>query len=120
MQNLKVLDLSKLLAIETLKWRKALVALGYHEIAVQLSKSGTSVGANISEAQKPESRKDFIHKIRIAQKELEETKFWLQSATNSGLIKPTPESKLILRLLTSKLKKIILTAKSNEAAMRTK
>jgi four helix bundle protein len=120
MQNLKVLELSRMLAVEALKWRKQLVELGYHEIAVQLSKSGTSVGANISEAQTPESRKDFIHKMKIAQKELEETNFWLQTATNSGLIKPTPESKLIIRLLTSKLKKIILTAKRNEAATRTK
>jgi four helix bundle protein len=120
MQHLKVLELSRMLAVEALKWRKQLVELGYHEIAVQLSKSGTSVGANISEAQTPESRKDFIHKMKIAQKELEETNFWLQTAINSGLLNPTPESKQIIRLLKSKLKKIILTAKRNEAAMRTK
>lgn len=44
-------------------------------VANQLLKSGTSIGANIHEAQNAESRADFIHKIKIAAKELEETKY---------------------------------------------
>lgn len=47
-------------------------------IARQLLKSGTSIGANIHEAQNAESKADFIHKMKIAAKELEETKYWLQ------------------------------------------
>ncbi|WP_430438068.1 four helix bundle protein [Polaribacter uvawellassae] len=46
-------------------------------ISGQLLKSGTSIGANIHEAQNAESKADFIHKIKIATKELEETKYWL-------------------------------------------
>ena len=46
-------------------------------IANQLLKSGTSIGANIHEAQNAESRADFIHKMKIAVKELEEAKYWL-------------------------------------------
>ncbi|CAG5085572.1 four helix bundle protein [Parvicella tangerina] len=46
-------------------------------IANQLLRSGTSIGANVSEAQNAESKSDFIHKIKIAAKELEETKYWL-------------------------------------------
>ena len=46
-------------------------------IARQLLKSGTSIGANVHEAQNSESRADFIHKIKIAAKEVEETKYWL-------------------------------------------
>jgi four helix bundle protein len=46
-------------------------------IANQLLKSGTSIGANIHEAQNAESRADFIHKVKIAAKEIEETKYWL-------------------------------------------
>ena len=46
-------------------------------IANQLLKSGTSIGANIHEAQNAESKADFIHKLKIAAKELEETKYWL-------------------------------------------
>lgn len=46
-------------------------------IANQLLRSGTSIGANVHEAQNAESKADFIHKIKIAAKELEETKYWL-------------------------------------------
>mgnify|MGYP005848655653 CR=1 FL=1 len=46
-------------------------------IANQLLKSGTSIGANIKEAQSAESRADFIHKVKIAMKEADETEFWL-------------------------------------------
>jgi len=46
-------------------------------ISKQLLKSGTSIGANIHEAQNAESAADFIHKMKIAAKELEETKYWL-------------------------------------------
>lgn len=46
-------------------------------IAKQLLKSGTSIGANVHEAQNAESKADFIHKIKIAAKEVDETKYWL-------------------------------------------
>lgn len=46
-------------------------------IANQLLKAGTSIGANIHEAQNAESISDFVHKMKIALKELEETKYWL-------------------------------------------
>ena len=46
-------------------------------ISRQLLKSGTSIGANAMEAQNAESKADFIHKMRIAAKESEETQFWL-------------------------------------------
>lgn len=42
----------------------------------QLLKSGTSIGANVREAQSCESRADFIHKLKIAHKEAEETEYW--------------------------------------------
>ena len=46
-------------------------------ISRQLLKSGTSIGANAMETQNAESKADFIHKMRIAAKESEETQFWL-------------------------------------------
>ena len=46
-------------------------------IAKQLLKAGTSIGANIFEAQTAESRADFIHKLKIADKEAKETEYWL-------------------------------------------
>lgn len=54
-----------------------LMATKKFAIANQLLRSGTSIGANAMEAQNPESRADFIHKIKIAAKEAEETQYWL-------------------------------------------
>lgn len=47
-------------------------------LSKQLLKSGTSVGAMIREAQNAESKDDFIHKLAIAQKECDETIYWLE------------------------------------------
>jgi four helix bundle protein len=52
-------------------------------IARQLLKAGTSIGANVHEAQNAESKIDFIHKFKIAAKEVEETKYWLVLCQNS-------------------------------------
>ena len=46
-------------------------------IASQLLKSGTSIGASVREAQNAESKPDFIHKMKIAAKETDETEYWL-------------------------------------------
>ena len=47
-------------------------------IGDQLLRSGTSVGANYEEAQGAESKKDFVHKLQIALKELRESFYWLK------------------------------------------
>lgn len=44
----------------------------------QLIKSGTSIGANVREADNAESKSDFIHKMGIAQKEADESIYWLE------------------------------------------
>ncbi len=46
-------------------------------IANQVLRSATSIGASVMEAQSAESRADFIHKLKIADKEAHETKYWL-------------------------------------------
>lgn len=50
----------------------------HFELSSQLIRSGTSIGANIREAQRAESSADFRHKLRIALKEADETKYWLE------------------------------------------
>ena len=50
----------------------------------QLLRSGTSIGANVHEAQSPESKADFIHKMKIASKEAVETEYWLILCKNSS------------------------------------
>lgn len=49
-------------------------------IANQIIRSGTSIGANVREAQNAESKSDFVHKMKIAAKEADETEYWLQIA----------------------------------------
>ena len=44
----------------------------------QLIRSGTSIGANVREADSAESRRDFVHKMKIALKEANETEYWLR------------------------------------------
>ena len=46
-------------------------------ISRQLLRSGTSIGSNSMEAQNAESKADFIHKMKVAAKEAEETQYWL-------------------------------------------
>lgn len=47
-------------------------------LSKQLLRSGTSIGANIRESKNAESPKDFIHKLHIAQKECDESLYWLE------------------------------------------
>ncbi len=56
-------------------------------IGKQLLRSGTSIGANIQEAQFAVSRKDFIHKMHISLKEARETRYWLLLIIKSGTSK---------------------------------
>ena len=57
-----------------------------HEIGKQVLRSGTSVGANTEEADAAESTEDFLHKLKIALKEAQETRFWLRNVRESGLL----------------------------------
>ena len=52
----------------------------------QLLRSGTSIGANIHEAQYAQGKKDFISKLEIAQKECLETEYWLELLFETGYI----------------------------------
>ena len=53
-------------------------------MANQLLKAGTSIGANIREAQNSESKADFIHKMKIAAKEADEAEYWLELCRQSA------------------------------------
>lgn len=52
----------------------------------QLLRSGTSIGANIHEAQYAQGKKDFISKLEIAQKECYETEYWLELLFETGYV----------------------------------
>ena len=61
----------------------------------QVLKSGTSIGANYREAQRASSKRHFISIIEIAQREADETLYWLELPAESGLVKRSQLTKLI-------------------------
>jgi four helix bundle protein len=109
----KILDLTlefSLLAIaycESLEEKKRFV------IANQLLKSATSIGANIFEAQNAESRADFIHKIKIAAKESEETKYWLTLCERAKSYSNPSELIEKRNIIEKVINRILGTAKKN-------
>lgn len=73
-----IVDLSFQFALNIISFCETLNNKGKKVISYQLLKSGTSIGANVREAQNAESKTDFIHKMKIAAKEADETKYWLE------------------------------------------
>lgn len=79
-------------------------------LSKQLLRSGTSIGANIEEAQAGQSRADFISKMSIASKEARETNYWLRLLRDSGTIEKQEvdsllmDSESIMSILTSIVK----------------
>jgi four helix bundle protein len=55
-------------------------------LSKQLLRSGTSIGANIEEANRAESKNDFIHKLAIANKEAGETAYWIRLLRDSSIL----------------------------------
>jgi four helix bundle protein len=68
-----LLEKSTELALQVVQFCDLLFELRKNEIARQLLRSGTSIGANIREAQQAESAADFLHKLRLSAKECSET-----------------------------------------------
>ncbi|MEI6644608.1 MAG: four helix bundle protein [bacterium] len=96
-------------AVRIIKLSEALPcsSAGQH-ICGQLLRSGTSPAPNYGEAQSAESRPDFIHKVKIALKELRETNVWLKIIVKTEMIKPT-EKLLPLLQETDELISILFT-----------
>jgi four helix bundle protein len=108
-----ILEKSLEFALEIIKYTEILEEHKKFIIAHQLLRAGTSIGANIREAQSYESRADFIHKLKIAAKEANETEYRLilinksESYPNNDTLLPTLVE--IQKLLSS----IISKAKNN-------
>ncbi len=100
--SLKVIEYAELL-----ESRKKFV------IANQLLKSGTSIGANIHEAQNAESKNDFIHKFKIAAKEIEEAKYWLVLCKEAANYPDCEHLTELLIEINKIVTRIIATSKKN-------
>ena len=84
-------------------------------LSKQLLRSGTSVGALVSESEHAESKLDFIHKLAIAQKEANESSYWLELLFQSEYISESQFHSLNSDVLEINkiLASIIITAKNN-------
>ena len=93
-KRIKIFALKIIQFVANLPKNKITDVLGY-----QLLKAGTSIGANYREANRAESRKDFIHKIGIVSKESSETQYWLElfNESNSEFEKINSKFKILPR-----------------------
>ena len=66
-----------------------------YELSKQILRAGTSVGANISEAQQAQSKADFVSKMSIALKEAVETDYWIRLLYSTGFLTENGESSLL-------------------------
>src|ERR1700759_25729 len=112
MENV-ILNKTVTFSLEIIKYVELLEADRKFVIAQQLLKSGTSIGANVHEAQNAESKIDFIHKFKIAAKEVEETKYWLILCSNSKTYPSCEHLINALHEIDKIITKIISTSKTN-------
>jgi len=84
-------------------------------LSKQIIRSGTSVGANVREATNTISKKDFIYKLNIAQKECDESLYWAELLKEGGYIshEKFTEYKSLANEQLKILKSIIITARKN-------
>ena len=109
-----IVDMSLEFALKIMSFTESLEQSKKFAIANQLLRSGTSIGANIREAQNCESKADFIHKFKISAKEAEETEYWLLICKHSSY--PFEESLLdCVKELMKIISKIISSSKNNVA-----
>ncbi len=109
-----VLNKSFDFALEIIELYKILKSKNEFVISKQLLRSGTSIGANIEEANAAQTKKDFATKMSIASKEARETRYWLRLLSKSKLVEYDYNNYLnkideLIRIITA----IVKTAQSN-------
>ena len=113
MTNNILIDLSMNFAVEIVKLCESMK--GKSILTNQLLRSGTSIGANIHEANYASSKADFISKLQIALKECYETEYWLKLFIKTNIINENIYSNLSVN--SGKIRRILIssinTAKGN-------
>lgn len=107
-----IVNLTFAFAIKIIDFSEEIRSKNRFEMASQIFRSGTSIGANIREAQNTESKADFIHKFKISAKETDELIYWLKLCKESTHY-PSPNEELLKELNTIHLiiSKIISSSK---------
>ena len=90
----KLVDLSVAFAVEILNLVKYLKEQRETIICNQIGRAGTSIGANIHEAQYAHGKTDFVSKLQIALKEANETSYWLLLLSKTNIISPAEYDRL--------------------------
>lgn len=108
-----IVDLTFDFALSIIELTQKLKSEKHFELSKQLFRAGTSIGANVKEAQNAESRKDFIHKMKIAAKEADETEYWLQLSMKSNHIEYNGKLDDRLNAIIRILSKIISSSKQS-------
>ena len=110
-ENNLIVDKSKTFAIRAIRLYKYLCEeKKEYVMSKQLLKSGTSIGANVKEAARGQSKADFIAKLYIALKEANETHYWLELLYESEFIPKDKfeslykETEELIALLTASIK----------------
>lgn len=107
-----IVDLSFKFALDIISFVEILEQEKKFVVANQLLKSGTSIGANVREAQNGERKIDFIHKLKIAAKEADETEYWLLICESSENYPFKSQLLEDIKVIQKIINKIIGTAKS--------
>jgi four helix bundle protein len=101
-------------ALEIIKFYSQCKTQNEFILSKQILRSGTSIGANVEEAIAAQSKKDFISKLSIANKEARETRYWLKLFQSSKIVKADVEILLIdIVSIINILTKIIKTSSEN-------
>ena len=115
MSESKLRDLSMDFSVQIINLVKELKAKHESVISNQIGRSGTSIGANIYEANYAQGKKDFISKLEIALKEASESEYWLELLTETNYIDSKASDSILedcrelIRLITA----IVRTSKEN-------
>lgn len=86
MKENKLTELSMEFAVDIVELVKHLKSVKESIISNQIGRSGTSIGANIHEAQYAQGKKDFVSKLEIALKEASETGYWIELLRRTNYI----------------------------------
>lgn len=108
-----IVEMSLEFALRIIEYSEILEENRKFVIAKQLLRSGTSIGANVHEAQSAESKADFVHKFKLSDKEVQETEYWLKLFTLSKKY-PSPPASLFndLKSIKNIISKTIISSKN--------
>jgi four helix bundle protein len=100
-------------------YKKLIYERKEYVLSKQFLRSGTSIGANVSEAMFGQSKKDFASKLSIARKEANETIYWIRLMQRTGFLENDVTTTLkelceeILRLLTAIIKTVEINSRNS-------